>query len=177
LPGPNPEFPTVHPQPMRAWLISTGTELVLGQSIGTNAAWLAAQLAGLGIRSVRHVTVADDLAATRDTLLEAAAACDLVVLTGGLGPTEDDLTRQALAEAAGVPLVLHAPSLEHLRAFFVARGREMPDRNRVQALAPQGATVLPNPCGTAPGLQVELRGTPCYALPGVPSEMRSASQT
>jgi nicotinamide-nucleotide amidase len=146
--------------------------LVLGQTVGTNAAWLATQLAALGVRTERQVTVGDDLAATRDVLLEAVRACDLVVLTGGLGPTEDDLTRQALAEAAGQPLMPHAPSLEHLRAFFAARGRQMPARNRVQALAPPSATVLPNPCGTAPGLRIELRGTPCYALPGVPFEMR-----
>jgi nicotinamide-nucleotide amidase len=165
-------LPEHNPSLHSAWLISTGTELVLGQTVGTNAAWLAAQLAALGIRTVRHVTVADDRADTGAVLLEAAAASDLVVLTGGLGPTEDDLTRQALAEAASTPLVLHEPSLEHLRAFFAARGREMPARNRVQALAPHGAIVLPNPCGTAPGLLVELRGTPCYALPGVPFEMR-----
>lgn len=164
--------PIADPQRNRAWLISTGTELVLGQTLGTNAAWLADQLTSLGIRPERHITVADDLPATRAVLLEAAEAGDLIVLTGGLGPTDDDLVRQALAEAAGVPLVLHEPSLEHLRAFFAARGRQMPERNRVQAMAPQGATVLPNPCGTAPGLLVMLRGTPCYALPGVPFEMR-----
>ena len=155
-----------------AWVISTGTELALGQTVGTNSAWLAAQLAALGIRTERHVTVPDDAAATREVLLQAADACDLTLLTGGLGPTEDDLTRQALADAAGVPLELHSPSLEHLRAFFAARGREMPERNKVQALAPRGAAILPNPCGTAPGLRIELRGRPCYALPGVPFEMR-----
>jgi nicotinamide-nucleotide amidase len=156
-----------------AWVISTGTELALGQSVGTNGAWLAARLAGLGIRTERHVTVPDDAAATCQVLLQAAESCDLILVTGGLGPTEDDLTRQALADAAGLPLEFHAPSLERLRAFFAARGREMPERNRVQALAPKSAGVLPNTCGTAPGLRVELRGTPCYALPGVPFEMRT----
>jgi nicotinamide-nucleotide amidase len=155
-----------------AWIISTGTELALGQTVGTNGAWLAARLAALGVRTERHVTVPDDAAATRAVVLQAAETCDVILLTGGLGPTEDDLTRPALADAAGVPLEVHAPSLEHLRAFFAARGREMPEGNKVQALAPRGATVLPNTCGTAPGLLVKLGGTPCYALPGVPSEMR-----
>jgi nicotinamide-nucleotide amidase len=156
-----------------AWIIATGTELALGQTVNTNGAWLAAQLAALGLRTERHVTVADDAVATRDVVLQAAQACDVVVVTGGLGPTDDDLTRQALADAAGVALELHPPSLEHLRAFFAARGREMPERNRVQALVPRGAQVLPNPCGTAPGVRIELHGTPCYALPGVPFEMRA----
>jgi nicotinamide-nucleotide amidase len=157
----------------RAWVISTGTELALGQTVDTNTAWLAAQLAALGIRTLRHITVPDDADATRDVLLQAATACDVILLTGGLGPTDDDLTRQALADAAGVQLHLHPPSLDHLRAFFAARGREMPERNTVQALLPQAATALPNTCGTAPGICIALSGTPCYALPGVPFEMRA----
>ncbi len=157
----------------RAWIISTGTELTLGQAVGTNAAWLAAQMAELGIRTERHVTIPDDEIAACEVLLQAAGACDVILITGGLGPTADDLTRSALAQAAGVPLELHAPSLEHLRAFFAARGREMPPANRVQALVPRGAGVLRNRCGTAPGLRVELQRTPCYALPGVPFEMRN----
>lgn len=156
----------------QAWVISIGTELTLGQTVDTNGPWLAAQLAGLGIRTRRHVTVADDAEAIRDVLLQASAACDVILATGGLGPTDDDLTRQALADAAGVELELHAPSLEHLRAFFAAREREMPERNQVQALVPRTGRALPNPRGTAPGLRIELRGTPCYVMPGVPFEMR-----
>jgi len=155
----------------RAWVLATGTELALGQSVDTNSPWLAARLAALGVRTERHVVVADDLAALRDVLREATRGCDIVVLTGGLGPTEDDLTRQALADVAEVPLELHPPSLEHLRAFFAARGRRMPERNVVQAMVPRGAQVLPNTCGTAPGLRVRLGRADCFALPGVPFEM------
>jgi nicotinamide-nucleotide amidase len=157
----------------RAWVISIGTELTLGQTVDTNAGWLAGQLADLGIRTERCVTVPDDAAATRQALLQAAEACDVILVTGGLGPTIDDVTRQALAEAAGVPLELHPASLEHLRAFFAARGRDLPEGNTVQALIPRGGVALPNPCGTAPGVRIDLHGTPCYALPGVPFEMRS----
>jgi len=156
----------------RAWIISIGTELTLGQSVDTNAAWLAEQLAAQGVRCERHVTVPDDLASIRDTLRQAADACDLIIATGGLGPTVDDLTREALAEAAGVPLETDAGSLEQIRAYFARRGREMPERNKVQARIPQGAQAIENTCGTAPGICMELNGTPCYALPGVPFEMR-----
>ena len=155
-----------------AWIVSIGSELTLGQSVDTNAPWLAAQLAAQGIRCRRQVTVPDELEALSATFREAAAASDLVVATGGLGPTADDLTRQALAAAAGLPLELDAPSLEQIRAFFARRGREMPSANRVQALLPKGARPLPNTCGTAVGICLELAGTPCYALPGVPFEMR-----
>ena len=156
-----------------AWVIASGTELALGQTVDTNSAWLAAQLAALGIRTLRHVTVPDDDATLRAVVLQAADACDVILVTGGLGPTADDLSRQALANAAGVSLQLHAPSVEHLRAFFAARGREMPPANTVQAMIPASATVLPNTCGTAPGFCLALRGKPCYVLPGVPFEMRA----
>ncbi len=157
----------------RAWVISIGTELTLGQSVDTNAAWLAEQLAGQGVRCERHVTVPDDLAAIRDTLRQAAGACDLIIATGGLGPTVDDLTREGLAEAAGVRLETDAASVEQIRAFFARRGREMPERNKVQARVPQGGRPIENTCGTAPGILMELNGTPCYALPGVPFEMKT----
>ncbi|MFQ5806596.1 MAG: competence/damage-inducible protein A, partial [Phycisphaerae bacterium] len=157
----------------RAWIISIGTELTLGQSVDTNAAWLAEQLAGQGIRCERHVTVPDDLTLIRDVLRQAADVCDLIVVTGGLGPTDDDLTREALAEAAGLPLETDAASLEQIRAFFARRGREMPEPNQVQARIPRGARPIVNSCGTAPGICAELNGTPCYVLPGVPFEMKA----
>lgn len=157
----------------QAWVISVGTELTLGQTVDANGAWLAAKLAEVGIRTQRHVTVPDDVDATRDVLLQAAESCDAILVTGGLGPTADDLTRHALAAAASVGLELHAPTLERLRAFFDARRREMPPANRVQALVPQTGCAIPNTCGTAPGLRIELRGVPCYALPGVPFEMQT----
>jgi len=157
----------------RAWVIASGTELTLGQSVDTNSAWLAARLAALGIRTERIVVVPDDAAALRDALLQAAGATDAILLTGGLGPTDDDLTRQVLADVVGVPLELDPLSIEHLRAFFAARGRDMPERNTVQALVPRTARAIPNACGTAPGVRIAVRGTPCFALPGVPFEMRA----
>lgn len=156
----------------RGWIISCGTELTLGQTVDTNAAWLAEQLAAIGIRPERHVTVPDAPDALRDVLLEAARAADVVVLSGGLGPTIDDVTRAAMAASAGVPLETHAPTLERLRAFFAQRGREMPEVNSVQALIPRTGRALPNTCGTAPGIALEIAGTPCFALPGVPFEMQ-----
>jgi nicotinamide-nucleotide amidase len=156
----------------RVWIISIGTELVLGQSVDTNAAWLAEQLAAAGIRCDRHITVPDDLASIRDTLRQAAESCDLIIATGGLGPTIDDVTREALAEAAGVTLETDAASVEQIRAFFACRGREMPERNKVQARIPRGAQAIENTCGTAPGVHMDLDNTPCYALPGVPFEMK-----
>jgi nicotinamide-nucleotide amidase len=156
-----------------AWIISVGTELTLGQTVDTNSAWLAARLAAIGIRTLRHVTVPDDDDAIRDALLQAADASDMVLVTGGLGPTDDDLTRPALAEAAGVKLELDEPSLARLRAFFTARNRPMPERNVVQAMVPATGRAILNTCGTAPGLWIRLRGKPCYVMPGVPFEMRT----
>lgn len=154
-----------------AIVIAIGTELALGQSVDTNTAWIARRLAGVGIRCRRHVTVADELADILETVRRAAAETDLVVITGGLGPTDDDLTRAALAQAAGCELVSDPASLEQMRAFFARRGREMPERNRVQALRPSTGRALENTNGTAPGVYVTIGGTPCYALPGVPAEM------
>lgn len=157
----------------RAWIISIGTELTLGQSLDTNGAWLARELATFGVRAERHLTVPDELAPIVAVVREAAASCDVVLITGGLGPTDDDLTRQALAEAAATRLELDAAALEQIRGFFTQRGREMPERNRIQAYAPIGATLLANDCGTAPGVRIELQRVPCFALPGVPFEMKA----
>ena len=157
----------------RAAIISIGSELTLGQIVDTNAAWLARRLAELGVHAGRHLTVADARGEIRDVLLGAAGAADVGIITGGLGPTDDDLTRQALADAAGVELEPHADSLDRIRAYFAARGRDMPDRNRVQAQVPRSGRVLPNACGTAPGVSVPIAETPCFALPGVPFEMRA----
>jgi nicotinamide-nucleotide amidase len=157
----------------RAWIISIGTELSLGQCVDTNAAWLAEQLAAQGIRCERQVTVPDEIEPIRDVLQQAGKVCDLIVASGGLGPTDDDLTREALAAAAGVALETDAASVEQIRAFFARRGRDMPERNQVQARIPRTGRAIPNTCGTAPGVYIELNGTPCYALPGVPFEMKT----
>lgn len=156
-----------------ACIIAIGSELALGQSIDTNSAWLAAELAAAGVRCRRFVVVPDELDSIVAAIRAAAADVPLVILTGGLGPTEDDLTREALAQASGQPLVEDAAAVESIRAFFAARGRAMPDRNRVQARRPAGGRLIANACGTAPGLRVPVGGAVCYALPGVPYEMKA----
>ncbi len=155
-----------------AWIIASGTELTLGQTVDTNSAWLAVRCAALGIRAERHITVGDELAAIRDAALDAAQHADVVLVSGGLGPTDDDLTRAALADAAGVALVEHTQSLQQIEAFFARRNRPMHAQNRVQALLPAGAEVLENRNGTAPGFRVDVRGVPVIAMPGVPSELK-----
>jgi nicotinamide-nucleotide amidase len=158
---------------MKAEVISVGSELTSGQNLDTNSQWLSRRLAEIGIPVGFHTTVADDVA---DNVVVFRAACgraDLVLVTGGLGPTQDDLTREALAAVAGVDLVEDAASLDQIRAMFTARGRVMPDRNRVQAFFPRGADPLPNACGTAPGIWMQIGRALVAAMPGVPSEMRA----
>lgn len=154
-----------------AVILSIGDELTLGQIVDTNSAWLSARLIEQGILTVYHQTVPDDLPAIVRALKNASKAASLVIITGGLGPTQDDLTRQAMAEAAGVPLQLHAPSVAHLEQFFKKIGRVMPDQNRNQALCPAGAEMLDNDCGTAPGIRMTLNKATLVVMPGVPHEM------
>lgn len=156
---------------MKAEILSIGSELTSGQNLDTNGQWLSRQLAEIGIPVGFHTTVADDLADNIACFRAACARADLVVATGGLGPTQDDLTREVLAQVAGVELVEDATSLEHIQQMFARRGRVMPERNRVQALFPQGAEVLFNPAGTAPGIWLTIGRASVAAMPGVPSEM------
>ena len=156
---------------MKAEIISIGSELTSGQNLDTNSQWLSRRLAEMGISVGFHTTVADDLADNIAAFRSAVDRAELVMITGGLGPTQDDLTRQALADAAGLPLVEDAGSLESIRAMFARRGRVMPDRNRVQAQFPRGAEPLPNECGTAPGIWMILGHSAIAAMPGVPAEM------
>lgn len=163
---------------MRGEVIAIGDELTTGQRLDTNSQWLAERLTGVGVEVLYHTTVADDLDANIAVFRAAIERADVVVATGGLGPTADDLTRDALAAAVGVGLWEDPASLDHIRRLFAARGREMPERNVVQAHFPVGAMPIANEHGTAPGVAMEVarpggRG-PCrvYALPGVPAEMR-----
>jgi nicotinamide-nucleotide amidase len=156
---------------MRAEIVSVGTELTSGRNLDTNGQWLSLRLGEIGLPVGFHTTLSDDLADNVAAFRHALGRADVVLVTGGLGPTLDDLTREALAEVAGVPLVEHPESLAHIRALFRRRDREMPDRNRVQALFPQGAEPLPNPVGTAPGVWLRLGERVIAAMPGVPSEM------
>ncbi|GAB5404257.1 MAG: molybdopterin-binding protein [Aureliella sp.] len=159
---------------MEAEVISIGDELTSGQRLDTNSQWLSRELAELGVKVVQHSTVADDLARNVSALRAAANGADVVVITGGLGPTQDDLTRQAMAEAFNRELQLDQQSLRRIEAMFKTRKREMPERNRVQAMFPRGSSAIPNPHGTAPGVDLQMDEPECrlFALPGVPAEMK-----
>ena len=156
---------------MRAEILSIGTELLLGQITDTNATYLAQQLAALGIDLFFVSQVGDNLDRLSDTLRRARERSDLVVMTGGLGPTEDDLSREAIAAVLGEQPHVD-PALEaELRSFFASRGMAMPERNVKQAWIIPSVTVLPNPVGTAPGWWAERDGKIVVAMPGVPHEM------
>ncbi len=161
---------------MRAEIVSIGDEMTSGQRLDTNSRWLSQQLADLGVVTVRHTTIADDLQANIDVFATAASRAEIVISTGGLGPTLDDLTRDALSAAFQRPLELDAHCLAHIEGMFAQRKRPMPERNRIQAMMPQGTIVIPNPHGTAPGIELVVPGpagakSHIYALPGVPAEM------
>lgn len=158
---------------MHCEILSIGSELTNGQNLDTNSQWLSQRLAEIGIPVGWHTTIADDLPANVQAFRIASERAQLVVATGGLGPTLDDLTRQALAEAAGVGLIEDPISLGQIEAMFSQRHRVMPERNRVQALFPLGAEPLPNSCGTAPGIWMRLGKCWVVAIPGVPFEMRT----
>jgi nicotinamide-nucleotide amidase len=158
---------------MKCEILSIGSELTSGQNLDTNSQWLSRRLAEVGIPVGWHTTVADDLQANVEALRIAAGRAALVLSTGGLGPTQDDLTREALARAAGVELAFHQKSFDRIREMFARRGRAMPERNRVQALFPAGAEPIPNERGTAPGVWMRLGACQVAAMPGVPSEMHA----
>ena len=158
---------------MKAEILSIGSEITSGQNLDTNSQWLSLRLAELGIPVGWHTTVADDFADNVEAFRIASQRARIVLSTGGLGPTQDDLTREVLAHLGGVPLQLHEPSLEHIRSLFVRRNRTMPERNQVQAMFPTGADVVFNPLGTAPGIWMKAGNSDVICLPGVPSEMRA----
>ncbi|MBV9546048.1 MAG: competence/damage-inducible protein A, partial [Chloroflexi bacterium] len=156
---------------MRAEILSVGTELLLGQIVDTNANYLAQQLPALGLDLYYVSQIGDNLGRLADAFRRGLERSDVLISTGGLGPTEDDLTREAIAQVFGeTPEV--QPQLEaQLREFFVRRGRSMPARNVKQATTIPSGTYLPNPVGTAPGWWVEREGKVIVAMPGVPHEM------
>ncbi len=163
---------------MQAEIIAVGTELTTGAMLDTNSQWLSLELAAIGVPVKFHTTVADDLEAMASVFRTSIDRCDLILVTGGLGPTLDDLTRQAMALVLGAELVLHQESLDFIRSLFARHKREMPERNRIQAHFPAGSQPLSNPRGTAPGIWAEIPRdagrTPCFfaAMPGVPHEMK-----
>ena len=140
---------------MNAIILSIGDELVLGQTIDTNSAWISEHLAAVGCEILAHITVPDDQNAIEQAIKFAAWRAETVIISGGIGPTEDDLTRQALADVMGVELELNERWLHRLKAFFRARGRVMPQTNQIQAMIPHGADIIENTCGTAAGIDAE----------------------
>ena len=158
---------------MKLEIVTIGTELLLGHTVDTNAAELGRALAAAGAEITRRTTVADRPEAIRTAVAEALERTGFVLTTGGLGPTRDDMTKTVVAELFGKPLVTDAKLLADIEARFRRLGRPMPAINRTQAEVPEGACVLPNPRGTAPGLWIEdARGRVAVLLPGVPREMR-----
>lgn len=157
---------------MRCEIIAVGTELLLGQIVDTNSSWMGEHLALAGIDSHFQTKVGDNLARIVSCIRLGLERSDAVILCGGLGPTQDDITREAIAEVMGVPLARHADIGEHIRALFAARGRIMSENNLRQADVPDGATVIAQMPGTAPGLVCPVNDKVIYAVPGVPHEMR-----
>jgi nicotinamide-nucleotide amidase len=157
---------------MIAELLSIGTELTTGVITDTNSSWLSRHLAELGMAVTRHVTLSDDRADIHRAIADAAARCELLIVTGGIGPTADDLTRFGLADALATTLEENAEALEQIRGFFARWGREMSAANRIQALLPRGSSPLENATGTAPVMVAPLGDCRIICLPGVPSEMK-----
>jgi len=158
---------------VRAVVLSIGRELARGLWLDTHSRDIARALSALGIDVVRHVTLDDDTAAIADALRRAADDADVIIASGGLGPTQDDCTRYALAEAMGEELVENDEAMAHLKAFAKARGRTVSRANRVQALLPHSARALPNPVGTTVGIEAHLGKARVLCVPGVPVEMRT----
>lgn len=167
-------FYSVNPKPMHAELVATGDELLNGRSVNTHARRLGEALGALGIELARETTVRDDRAAIAGTLREALARAPLVFVTGGLGPTCDDLTREALSDVLGRPIVMDQPSLERMQRRYAAAGRSMTASRERQALVISEADVLSNSAGAAPGEQLEAGdGRVIFVLPGPPREFEA----
>jgi nicotinamide-nucleotide amidase len=158
---------------MIAEIVSIGDELLIGQVVNTNASWIAGQLHSLGF-SIRQVTaISDDRNEISTAIENALSRSDVVLLTGGLGPTKDDITKHVLCEYFGTTLILHEPSLDLIKKLFAARGWELSEHNRKQAEVPVGCTPVPNHLGTAPGMWFEKDGKVLVSMPGVPFEMEA----
>jgi len=153
-------------------VLAVGTELLLGQIVDTNSSWIGEQLAGAGIDTYEHRKIGDNLDRVVRCIESMLETADAVIICGGLGPTPDDLTREAIAQVMGVPLERREELVDWIASLFGGRGRQMPENNLRQADVPVGGDVLPNPIGTAPGLKCEFNGSVIYAVPGVPYEMQ-----
>ena len=161
----------------KAEILCVGTELLLGDIVNTNARELSAALRGLGIGVYWQSVVGDNPARLRQAVETARDRANLIITTGGLGPTYDDLTKDIVCETFGVPLVMHEEEAEKIRAFFAQKGRVMPENNLRQAMLPEGCTVFSNFNGTAPGFAFVAGGATVIQLPGPPREMRLMLET
>src|ERR1043166_3259308 len=157
-------------------LVTIGTELLLGFTVDTNSAFAGQALGEIGVRITRRTSVPDEPAAVRDAVGDALARSRLVLTTGGLGPTRDDLSKNEVAELLGLPLEFRPEIWEALTARWARMGRRIGERNRCQAEVPRGAAVLPNPRGTAPGLWITADRGEVIMLPGVPRGMRGLAR-
>lgn len=156
---------------MTCEILCVGTELLLGSIVNTNAAFLSRELAAIGIFTYHQSVVGDNAGRLKETVALSMSRADIVIITGGLGPTYDDLTKETVAEYFGVKMKMHEESLERLKSFFAQFNREMTPNNEKQAMMPEGCTVFPNNYGTAPGLAVEKNNKIIVMLPGPPREM------
>ena len=154
-------------------IIAVGTELLLGQIVNSNTSTMGAALAELGLDAHYQQTVGDNLGRIASAIETALGRADAVVITGGIGPTQDDITREAVCAATGLEMEYSEEYAEHLRQWWANRGREMPQSNLRQAQHPAGAELLANPRGTAPGLAVPHEGKWIFCVPGVPAEMEN----
>src|SRR3954470_17192878 len=157
---------------MRCEVVAVGTELLLGQIVDTNSSWIGEQLALAGIDSHFQTKVGDNLDRIVSAFELALERSDAVIACGGLGPTQDDITRDAIAKVMGVELAQHDDILDRIKQMFEARGRVMAQNNALQALVPVGASVIEQRRGTAPGLICPVGDKVLYAVPGVPHEMK-----
>jgi nicotinamide-nucleotide amidase len=153
---------------MRCEIVAVGTELLLGQIVDTNSSWMGEQLAIIGVEHLRQTKVGDNLQRIVEAISEALDRAAAVIVCGGLGPTQDDITREAIAQVMGVPLERDEAVAQVIRDLFASRGRAMPDNNLRQADVPVGAAVIEQRTGTAPGLVCPVGDRVVYAVPGVP---------
>jgi len=160
-----------------AEIVTVGSELVLGQLVDTNAAYIAQALAEIGVGMAYHTTVGDERDRQAEVFRQALNRCQIVVTTGGIGPTEDDLTREVAAEVLGRPLIFRPDLLEYIEGLFQRLGYTMPENNRRQAYIPEGAAVIHNPRGTAPAFRYEYDDRILICLPGVPHETEHLIRT
>lgn len=159
-------------KPLRTEIISIGTELLLGQIVNSNSKWLSEQLALYGAHTYYHTVAGDNLERLKHIFEIAQSRSDVIIVTGGLGPTEDDLTREAFQQMTHLSIVYHEPSLQKIESFFKKQGKAMTENNKRQARVFESATVLTNKVGMAPGMLVKHEGRLWFFLPGVPREMK-----